>query len=138
MTPNSSTGYTPFFLLFRAEVVLPFDVRYCAPHVTAYIEEDATKAAKDAQDLLDKARDIALARAAVCQQSLRNYHNRRVCGRSFEPGTWCSASVKKAQRNWSCHGKDHTLSTRSSPAGHIDSATSRQQQTRRTRGMQHT
>jgi hypothetical protein len=54
--------------------------------VVAYIEEDMEKALADAQDLLDEARDIALARSAVYQQSLRNYHSRRVRGRSFEPG----------------------------------------------------
>jgi hypothetical protein len=63
--PNSSTGYTLFFLLFRAEALLPTDVRYWAPCVVAYIEEDAQKALEDALDLLDKARDIALARSAV-------------------------------------------------------------------------
>jgi hypothetical protein len=52
----------------------------------AYVEKDAEKALADAQDLLDEARDIALARSAVCQQSLRNYHNRQVRRRSFEPG----------------------------------------------------
>jgi hypothetical protein len=80
------TGYTLLFLLFRAEAVLPTDVRYCAPRVVTYMEEDAEKALADAQDLLDKAQDIALACSAVYQQSLRNYHSRRVRGRSFEPG----------------------------------------------------
>jgi hypothetical protein len=66
--------------------VLPTDVRYYAPRVVAYVEEDVQTALEDARNLLDKARDVALARSVVYQQSLRNYHSRRVCRRSFEPG----------------------------------------------------
>jgi transposase InsO family protein len=54
-TPNASIGYTPFFLLFRAEAVLPTDVHYCAPRVVAYVKEDAQTALIDALDLLDEA-----------------------------------------------------------------------------------
>jgi hypothetical protein len=60
MTPNSSIDYTPFFLLFGAEVVLPTDVHYCAPLVVAYVEEDAQTALEDALNLLDEARNVAL------------------------------------------------------------------------------
>jgi hypothetical protein len=75
-----------FFLLFEAEAVLPTDVHYCAPRVVTYVDEDAQTALANALDLLDEARDIALARSAVYQQSLCNYHSRLVRGRSFEPG----------------------------------------------------
>jgi transposase InsO family protein len=103
-TPNSSTGYMPFFLLFGAEAVLPMDVRYCAPRVVAYVEEDAQTTLEDTLDLLDEARDVALARSAVYQQSLRNYHSRRVRGRSFEPGNLVlrlkKTSTSKLESPW--------------------------------------
>jgi hypothetical protein len=76
----------PFFMVYGAEAVLPSDVRYNAPRVTAYTEADSVAALEDDVDALDEARDIALAHSAVYQQSLHNYHIHRVCRRSFFEG----------------------------------------------------
>jgi transposase InsO family protein len=103
-TPNSSTGYTLFFLVFGAEAVLPTDVRYCTSRVVAYVEEDTQTALEHALDLLDEAGDVALACSSVYQQSLRNYHSRRVRGRSFEPGNLVlrlkQTSTSKLESPW--------------------------------------
>jgi hypothetical protein len=85
-TPNSSTKYTPFFMVYGAKAVLPTDVRYDAPRVVAYTEAGSSATLEDVVDLLDEARDIALARTTVYQQALRNYHSRRVRARSFSKG----------------------------------------------------
>ena len=85
-TPNRSTGYTPFFMVYGAEAVLPSDVRFSAPRVIAYTEEASNAALAQDMDALDEARDIALARSVVYQQNLRNYHSRRFRSRSFVDG----------------------------------------------------
>jgi hypothetical protein len=72
--------------------------------MAAYVEEDADKVLADAQDLLDEARDVALVRSAVYQQSFRNYHSRRVRGCSFEPGDLVlrlkQTSTSKLEPRW--------------------------------------
>jgi hypothetical protein len=85
-TPNRSTKYTPFFMVYGAEAVMPSDIKFDAPRVVAYDESDAEEALEDDMDTLDEARDIALTRTAVYQQDLRNYHGRRLRPRAFAPG----------------------------------------------------
>jgi hypothetical protein len=85
-TPNRSTGFTPFFLVYGAEAVMPTDIAYDSPRVTNYAEEENERARQDDIDLLDEARDLALSRTAIYQQRLRSYHSRRVRGRSFQVG----------------------------------------------------
>ena len=79
-TPNASTPFTLFFM------VLPSDVRFNAPRVEAYDEDEADETLEDISNLLEEARNTALARTAVYQQDLRNYHSRRLHTRSFEIG----------------------------------------------------
>ena len=85
-TPNRSTGYTPFFLVYGAEAVLPTDIKHDSPTVTWYTETDAKEARENDVDLLEEAREMALSRSAIYQQDLRRYHSRKVKPRVFREG----------------------------------------------------
>ena len=93
-TPNRSTGYTPFFMVYGAEVVLPSDIRHDSPRVAAYVEADNEKARQDSLDLLDEERDL--------QQRVRRFINKifdviTAAGLKLEPFKkviWCSGSSR--------------------------------------------
>ncbi|SPT17070.1 unnamed protein product [Triticum aestivum] len=85
-TPNKSTGFTPFFLVYGAEAVIPTDIEFDSPRVTMYTEAEAKEAREDDVDLLEEGRLLALSRSAIYQQSLHRYHSRKVKPRSFQEG----------------------------------------------------
>ena len=85
-TPNRSTGYMPFFMVYGAEAVLPSDIRHGSPRVANYVEANNQQARQEALDLLDEKRDTAMARSAVYQQDLRCDYSRRVRTRTFQEG----------------------------------------------------
>jgi hypothetical protein len=91
-------------------------------------------ALEDALDLLDEARDVALAQSAVYQQSLRNYHNRRVRGWSFEPSNLMlrlkQTSTSKLESPW----EGPYLIHEAIQEEHIGYATPKQGWTRKTHG----
>ena len=61
-TPNRSTGYTPFFLVYGAEAVLPTDMEYDSLRVALYTETEAKEARENDVDLLEEARELTLSR----------------------------------------------------------------------------
>jgi hypothetical protein len=77
-TPSRATGFTPFFLVHGAEVVLPTDLEYGSPIVRGYDEDANQRAREDSLDQLDEACLVALMHFARYQQSLRRYQARKV------------------------------------------------------------
>ena len=63
-TPNRTTGYTPFFMVYDAEAVLPYDIIHDSPQVRMYEEREAELDREDSLDALKEERDIAEARSA--------------------------------------------------------------------------
>jgi hypothetical protein len=54
-TPDRSIGFTPFFLVYGVEAVLPTDIEFDAPRVVQYTQEQAKEAREDGVDLLEEA-----------------------------------------------------------------------------------
>ena len=84
--PNRSTRFTPFFLVYGAEAVIPTDVEFDSPRVAMYTEAEAKEAREDGIDLLEEARLLALSRLAIYQQGPRHYHNKKIKPLAFRNG----------------------------------------------------
>jgi hypothetical protein len=77
-TPSRATGFSPFFLVYGAEAVLPTDLEYGSPRTRAYDDRSNQTSRENSLDQLEEARDFALLHPARYQQSLRCYHARSV------------------------------------------------------------
>jgi hypothetical protein len=85
-TPSRATGFTPFFLVYGAEAVLPTDLEYGSPRVRGYDEGTNQRAREDSLDQLDEARTVALMHSARYQQAPRHYRARKIQRRDFNEG----------------------------------------------------
>jgi hypothetical protein len=85
-TPSRATGFTPFFLVYGAEAVLPTDLEYRSPKVKDYDESANQRAREDSLDQLDEARTMALMHSARYQRALRRYQARKIWRRDFDEG----------------------------------------------------
>jgi hypothetical protein len=86
MTPSRATGFTPFFLVYGAEAILPIDLEYGSPRTRAYADQSNQANREDSLDLLEEARDMALLHSVRYQQFLRRYHSRGVRSRDLQMG----------------------------------------------------
>jgi hypothetical protein len=85
-TPSRATGFTPFFLVYGAEAILPTDLEYGSPRTRAYDDRSNRTNREDSLDQLEEARDMALLHSARYQQFLRCYHARGVRSRDLQVG----------------------------------------------------
>jgi transposase InsO family protein len=85
-TPSRATGFTPFFLVYGAEAILPIELEYGSPRARAYDDQSNRANREDSLDQLEEARDMVLLHSARYQQSLRRYHARGVRSRDLQVG----------------------------------------------------
>jgi transposase InsO family protein len=63
-TLSRATRFTPFFLVYGAEAVLPTDLEYGSPRIKGYDKGANQRAYEDSLDQLDEARAVALMHSA--------------------------------------------------------------------------
>jgi ribonuclease HI/transposase InsO family protein len=83
---SRATGFSPFFLVYGAEAILPTDLEYGSPRTKAYDDRSNQTSREDSLDQLEEARDVVLLHSVQYQQSLRRYHTRGVRPQGFQVG----------------------------------------------------
>ena len=84
--PNLTTGYTPFFMVYGVEAVLPCDIIHDSPRVRMYEEREAELDRQDSLDALEEEHDVAKARSAFYQQQACMYQSREVRAKTYNIG----------------------------------------------------
>jgi hypothetical protein len=69
-TPSRATGFSPLFLVYGAEAILPTDLEYGFSRTKAYDDQSNQTSREDSLDQLEEARDMSLLHSALYQQSL--------------------------------------------------------------------
>jgi hypothetical protein len=83
---SSTTGFSPFFLVYGSEAVLPTDAAFGAPRIQFYKDGEAEQTRCVDLDSLEEQRLVAVMRQACHDQRLRRYHDRNVKETFFNVG----------------------------------------------------
>jgi hypothetical protein len=67
-TPSRATGFSPFFLVYGAEAILPIDLEYGSLRTRAYDDQSNQTSREDSLDQLEETRDMALLHSARYQR----------------------------------------------------------------------
>jgi transposase InsO family protein len=77
-TATRSTSETPFTLVYGVEAVLPTELKYGSPRISAYDKNRLSEERLDDITFLEEIRNRAAVHSARYQQGLRRYHSRHV------------------------------------------------------------
>ena len=92
---SSVTGFSPSFLVYGSEAILPTDVAFGAPRIQHYDEGAAEQTRRVDLDSLEENRVAALMRHARHEQQLRRYHDRNVKECTFNVGDLVFRRIQK-------------------------------------------
>ena len=113
-TPNRTTGYTPFFMVYGAEAVLPCDIIHDSPRVHIYEEREAELDRQDCLDSLEEERDVVKARSVFLSATGSKISKQRSTGQNLQ--RWRISSTPAGQERGQAEAQvGRSLHNRPSP-----------------------
>src|SRR3954468_14658153 len=73
-------------MVYGAEAVLPHDLKFGAPRISGYEEEEAEEELQDDKDIVDEARDTTIPRSEGYHDKQRTYQSFPLRTRTFSKG----------------------------------------------------
>jgi hypothetical protein len=92
---SSAMGFSPFFLVYGSEAILPTDVAFRAPCIQFYEEGEAEQTRRVDLDSLEEQRLVAVMRQARHNQQLQRYHDCNLKETSFNIGDLVLRCIQK-------------------------------------------
>jgi hypothetical protein len=92
---SSATGFSPFFLVYGSEAMLPTDATFGAPRIQFYEEGEAEQTCRVDLDSLEEQRLVAVMRQARHNQQLCGYYDCNVRETSFNVGDLVLRCIQK-------------------------------------------
>ena len=83
---SRATGYSPFFMVYGSEAMLPTNISFGAPHTQNYDEGEAKTTRRIDLDSAKEHHLTAALQHAQYEQQLRCYHDKNVQQRDFNIG----------------------------------------------------
>ncbi|CAA0817909.1 P-loop containing nucleoside triphosphate hydrolases superfamily protein, partial [Striga hermonthica] len=105
-TPRSSTGQSPFHMVYGMEALLPIEVGLESHRSTFYEEKNNEELAKGALDMIEEMREEAWLRSVEYKQKMRATFDKKVRARRFQVGDLvlkradALKHVGKLEANW--------------------------------------
>jgi hypothetical protein len=92
---SRATGYSPFFLVYGSEAILPADLIWTSPRIEQYDEGEAEQTRRLEIDGSEEVRINATIQNARYLQGLRRYYKKSTHPRKFQQGDLVLRRIQK-------------------------------------------